>query len=138
MTQLSTGSIIPKIDKDDLEVYNISGSSAGAGSGEFHTYRNARRKEMARLKKMDEEFTKEQLDEKWKKEREERIAREEEQTRKKAEKRKAKKMKQKHNKIRKKFQEDLSQEIQKGGLKLSEEAKKLLLGSGNAQEEKKD
>ncbi|KAJ3218256.1 hypothetical protein HDU81_000630 [Chytriomyces hyalinus] len=34
-------------------VRNVQGSSAGAGSGEFHVYRNLRRKEFARLKAMD-------------------------------------------------------------------------------------
>lgn len=34
-------------------VRNIMGSSAGAGSGEFHVYRHLRRKEMTRLKEMD-------------------------------------------------------------------------------------
>ncbi|KAJ1561330.1 hypothetical protein HK405_004226, partial [Cladochytrium tenue] len=34
-------------------VRNIQGSSAGAGSGEFHVYRALRRKEFARLKMMD-------------------------------------------------------------------------------------
>ncbi|KAI8614313.1 hypothetical protein BC830DRAFT_1257435 [Chytriomyces sp. MP71] len=34
-------------------VRNVQGSSAGAGSGEFHVYRALRRKEMARLKAMD-------------------------------------------------------------------------------------
>ncbi|ORX50641.1 DUF1168-domain-containing protein [Piromyces finnis] len=41
-------------------IRNIQGSSAGAGSGEFHVYRALRRKELMRLKLMDEEIKKEQ------------------------------------------------------------------------------
>jgi hypothetical protein len=36
-------------------VQHITGSCAGAGSGEFHIYRNARRKEYERLKRMEED-----------------------------------------------------------------------------------
>ena len=42
-------------------VYNVMGSSAGAGSGEFHVYRQIRRKEHARQKIIDEANTKEEL-----------------------------------------------------------------------------
>ena len=42
-------------------VYNVMGSSAGAGSGEFHVYRQIRRKEYARQKVLDETNTKEEL-----------------------------------------------------------------------------
>lgn len=35
-------------------VRNVMGSSAGAGSGEFHVYRHLRRKEYARQKYMEE------------------------------------------------------------------------------------
>lgn len=34
---------------------NVQGSSAGAGSGEFHVYKQSRRREYERLKLMDEE-----------------------------------------------------------------------------------
>ncbi|KAI9033269.1 hypothetical protein DFJ74DRAFT_651546 [Hyaloraphidium curvatum] len=40
-------------------VRNVSGSSAGAGSGEFHVYRALRRKEQTRVKMMEEESSKE-------------------------------------------------------------------------------
>lgn len=43
-------------------VRNVMGSSAGAGSGEFHVYRYLRRKEMARLKEMEKNATEEELD----------------------------------------------------------------------------
>lgn len=39
-------------------VRNVSGSSAGAGSGEFHVYRALRRKEQTRVKMMEEEASK--------------------------------------------------------------------------------
>ncbi|KAL4243964.1 PRKR-interacting protein 1 [Abortiporus biennis] len=38
---------------------NVQGSSAGAGSGEFHVYKASRRREYERLKLMDEESQKE-------------------------------------------------------------------------------
>ncbi|KAF8440583.1 hypothetical protein BGX38DRAFT_1069968, partial [Terfezia claveryi] len=36
-------------------VANVQGSSAGAGSGEFHVYKASRRRENERVKMMDEE-----------------------------------------------------------------------------------
>lgn len=43
-------------------VRNVMGSSAGAGSGEFHVYRHLRRKEMTRLKELEEMSHSERLD----------------------------------------------------------------------------
>ncbi|RVD89938.1 uncharacterized protein DFL_000924 [Arthrobotrys flagrans] len=40
-------------------VANVQGSSAGAGSGEFHVYKASRRREYERLKIMDDELKKE-------------------------------------------------------------------------------
>ncbi|ORY48608.1 DUF1168-domain-containing protein [Rhizoclosmatium globosum] len=69
-------------------VRNVQGSSAGAGSGEFHVYRSLRRKEYARLQAMDSKDRKEREKEEY----ETKIAAakqaEEEKTAKKREKRK--------------------------------------------------
>jgi hypothetical protein len=46
-------------------VRNVMGSSAGAGSGEFHVYRHLRRKEFARQRFIDEQARKETLDDKY-------------------------------------------------------------------------
>ncbi|KAI7302568.1 hypothetical protein KC315_g16071 [Hortaea werneckii] len=43
-------------------VTNVQGSSAGAGSGEFHVYKASRRRENERLKAMDEENEREVKD----------------------------------------------------------------------------
>ncbi|TKA70981.1 hypothetical protein B0A55_08036 [Friedmanniomyces simplex] len=43
-------------------VTNVQGSSAGAGSGEFHVYKASRRREYERLRVMDEEVAREEAD----------------------------------------------------------------------------
>ncbi|KAI1286443.1 PRKR-interacting protein 1 [Halotydeus destructor] len=43
-------------------VRNVMGSSAGAGSGEFHVYRHLRRKEFARLRGIEEEAKRDKKD----------------------------------------------------------------------------
>ncbi|XP_059609118.1 PRKR-interacting protein 1 homolog [Phlebotomus argentipes] len=60
--------MIPEVprEKDHLGsvpsfVRNVMGSSAGAGSGEFHVYRHLRRKEYARQKHISEASKREQL-----------------------------------------------------------------------------
>lgn len=52
-SSLTTTSAPPEI------VANVQGSSAGAGSGEFHVYKASRRREYERLRAMDEEVQKE-------------------------------------------------------------------------------
>ncbi|ORY64020.1 uncharacterized protein BCR38DRAFT_204286 [Pseudomassariella vexata] len=68
-------------------VTNVQGSSAGAGSGEFHVYKASRRREYERLRQMDEEVRKEKDSEEFEKEMEERAKRDEEKTRRNRERR---------------------------------------------------
>ncbi|KAJ5890995.1 uncharacterized protein N7473_007223 [Penicillium subrubescens] len=61
-------------------VANVQGSSAGAGSGEFHVYKASRRREYERLKMMQSEVDKEKGDAEWEKQREEARRKDEEKT----------------------------------------------------------
>ncbi|PKS10442.1 hypothetical protein jhhlp_002193 [Lomentospora prolificans] len=68
-------------------VTNVQGSSAGAGSGEFHVYKAARRREADRLRRMDEEARKEKEQEEFEREKRARESKDDEKTRKNREKR---------------------------------------------------
>ena len=81
-------------------VANVQGSSAGAGSGEFHVYKASRRREYERLQMMDEEAKKEVADREFAKQKEELKRKDEAKTSKnkaRREKRKAGKAKGKSN-----------------------------------------
>lgn len=61
-------------------VANVQGSSAGAGSGEFHVYKASRRREYERVKMMDEQVAREKADEEFESKREEMRKKDEEKT----------------------------------------------------------
>ncbi|GIX97804.1 PRKR-interacting protein 1 homolog [Caerostris darwini] len=93
--------IIPEMPKEKRGftvpefVRNVMGSSAGAGSGEFHVYRHLRRKEYTRQKMIDEMGEQEKLDEEYQNKILENQRKLEEQTAKKRAKRLRKKAKRK-------------------------------------------
>ncbi|KAK7413162.1 hypothetical protein QQX98_007988, partial [Neonectria punicea] len=68
-------------------VTNVQGSSAGAGSGEFHVYKASRRREYERLREMDQDVKRDKDHIQFEKEKAERERRDEERTRKNREKR---------------------------------------------------
>jgi hypothetical protein len=81
-----------------VRVSNTSGSSAGSGSGDFHQYRQMRRKEQDRLTRMDIDYNKRKVVAEFNMRREERLKADEERTAKKRLKRQKKKQKKKDNK----------------------------------------
>ncbi|KAL4921932.1 hypothetical protein BDW62DRAFT_98884 [Aspergillus aurantiobrunneus] len=61
-------------------VANVQGSSAGAGSGEFHVYKASRRREYERLRLMQDEVDREKDQTEWQKKQEEVRRKDEEKT----------------------------------------------------------
>uniref|UniRef100_A0A182QKD6 PRKR-interacting protein 1 n=1 Tax=Anopheles farauti TaxID=69004 RepID=A0A182QKD6_9DIPT len=89
-------------------VRNVMGSSAGAGSGEFHVYRHLRRKEYARQKQIQEKSHAEQLNDAFQQKLENNRKAAEERTAKKRNKR-LKKKAAKRNRVQQKHSEKTSE-----------------------------
>ncbi|XP_073312622.1 uncharacterized protein [Primulina huaijiensis] len=81
-----------------VRVNNTSGSSAGSGSGDFHQYRQMRRKEQDRLARMDVDYKKRKEISEFNQRRDERLKAAEERTLKKRLKRQKKKQRKKEKK----------------------------------------
>lgn len=113
MANPKDGSEMPeKFDPRNLQTKNISSSTAGASSGDFHVYRQERRTELARIERMEREDRKQKEAEALFKAAEERRLREENKTAKRAAKRKRKKeLRDSRKKVR---QEVRKQEPDKG------------------------
>ncbi|BAT93901.1 hypothetical protein LR48_Vigan02g241200 [Vigna angularis] len=88
------------IDNVPVRVSNTSGSSAGSGSGDFHQYRQMRRKEQDRLARMEVDYQKRKELAEFNLRREERLKAAEERTAKKRAKRQKKKQRKKEKKIK--------------------------------------
>ncbi|EER92101.1 PRKR-interacting protein 1 homolog [Sorghum bicolor] len=109
----SSGGVKLREDEEDLEVKlrrimenvpvrvsNTSGSSAGSGSGDFHQYRQMRRREQDRLARMDADYQKRKEMAEFELRREERIKAAEERTAKKRLKRQKKKQRKKEKRAK--------------------------------------
>ncbi|XWS54745.1 hypothetical protein CRYUN_Cryun10bG0115400 [Craigia yunnanensis] len=88
------------IENVPVRVNNTSGSSAGSGSGDFHQYRQMRRKEQDRLARMDTDYQKRKELSEFSMRREERLKSAEERTAKKRLKRQKKKRRKREKKMK--------------------------------------
>ncbi|PVI02433.1 hypothetical protein DM02DRAFT_306832 [Periconia macrospinosa] len=113
-------------------VANVQGSSAGAGSGEFHVYKASRRREYERLRLMDEEVKREE-DEKAAREKKEEIERRDrERTEKNRSKREKARLRKEKAKMGKK---NGGGEGKEGGAEATAVKKKLVPNARKAQED---
>lgn len=81
-----------QFDPRDIQAKNVAGSTAGAGSGDFHVYRHQRRIELDRIAKMEKEAREKEESEQLFRAAEERRLKEVNKTLKRASKRKRKKV----------------------------------------------
>jgi hypothetical protein len=124
------GSAVGKLLSAPPEIVaNVQGSSAGAGSGEFHVYKASRRREYERLRMMDEEVKQEE-DEKTAKERKEEL---EKKDREKTEKNRLKREKARQRKERAKQGKKGDGSAREGTPVAGESGKRKLAPRANAQ-----
>ncbi|KAL2939286.1 PRKR-interacting protein 1 [Bienertia sinuspersici] len=88
------------IDNVPVRVSNTSGSSAGSGSGDFHQYRQMRRREQDRLARIEVDYQRRKEVAEFEMRREQRLKATEERTSKKRAKRQKKKQKKKEKKCK--------------------------------------
>ncbi|CAN6223333.1 unnamed protein product [Urochloa humidicola] len=88
------------IENVPVRVSNTSGSSAGSGSGDFHQYRQMRRREQDRLARMDADYQRRKEMAEFELRREERLKAAEERTAKKRLKRQKKKQRKKEKRTK--------------------------------------
>ncbi|KAN0025247.1 hypothetical protein ACTFIU_003507 [Dictyostelium citrinum] len=112
-TTNTTSSVTSTIGEDYKIVAHVSSSTAGSSSGDFHVYRNLRRKETLRLEEMDKNDRKEQANNEFEERREQQKLEEELKVKKKAELRKKNKQRKTHSEIRKKLKSKLEEEEKK-------------------------
>lgn len=105
-------------------VANVQGSSAGAGSGEFHVYKASRRREYERLRAMDEEVKAEEAEKEYQQKKEDLEKKDEE----KLSKNRAKREKAKMRQERKKAGEKGAMDVNGGSAKQNGAAVKKKLG----------
>ncbi|KAI6205933.1 hypothetical protein M3Y94_00848300 [Aphelenchoides besseyi] len=102
----------PKPKEPPEFVRNVVGSSAAAGSAEFHIYRNNRRKEMNRIEHMEQEYQQKRLDDEYQQRVEERRRAEEEKLAK--NRRKRQRLKERRKAKKRKTNDDDSESAESG------------------------
>ncbi|XP_055318480.1 PRKR-interacting protein 1 homolog [Sitodiplosis mosellana] len=119
-------------------VRNVMGSSAGAGSGEFHVYRHLRRKEYARQKQIQQQGVKEQMEDDFRRKIEQNRLLAEQKTAKKRAKRLKKKQRAKHRKPNENAMANESQNSESSDSDSNDDVDNKKSASGDVEPSEKD